>query len=409
MKTPVAFMIFNRPDLTAQVFHEIANARPPKLFVIADGPRADQLGEADKCAAARAVVERVNWDCEVVKNYSATNLGCGVRVATGISWVFDQTEEAIILEDDCVPHPTFFRFCEELQDEISSNLVLEVGYLGNVSHHLTANDLSIDQVAPQLLGPGNAQLVRPFPQFSNVSIINPPVGNSNYQAGFVKVERRFSHGFSLLAHYTFSKFLDDAAAANEFGDPGSYMNAYNRRLDKGLSGSDIPHRGVVTLQYTVPGLAKSHLLDRVAGGWQLGLLSILESGQVFTVYDSVDQSNSFSAGTMRPNLTGDPNAASPTLARWLNTAAFQSAAPYTFGDSPRSVLRGPAWRNVDLTLSKKFKLTERIGTEFRGEFFNVINHPNFDTPGHTLGNAGFGTITSAEAARTVQVALRVMF
>jgi hypothetical protein len=307
------------------------------------------------------------------------------------------------------PTPASYQLNLDVQDEISSNLVLEVGYLGNVSHHLTANDLSIDQVAPQLLGPGNAQLVRPFPQFSNVSIINPPVGNSNYQAGFVKVERRFSHGFSLLAHYTFSKFLDDAAAANEFGDPGSYMNAYNRRLDKGRSGSDIPHRGVVTLQYTVPGLAKSHLFDRVAGGWQLGLLSILESGQVFTVYDSVDQSNSFSAGTMRPNLTGDPNAASPTLARWFNTAAFQSAAPYTFGDSPRSVLRGPAWRNVDLTLSKKFKLTERIGTEFRGEFFNVINYPNFDTPGHTLGNAGFGTITSAEAARTVQVALRVMF
>jgi hypothetical protein len=278
-----------------------------------------------------------------------------------------------------------------------------------VSHHLTANDLSINQVAPQLLGPGNAQLVRPFPQFSNVSIINPPVGNSNYQAGFVKVERRFSHGFSLLAHYTFSKFLDDAAAANEFGDPGSYMNAYDRRLDKGRSGSDIPHRAVVTLQYTVPGFAHSRVLDRVAGGWQLGVLSILQSGQVFTVYDSVDQSNSFSAGTMRPNLIGDPNEASPTLARWFNTSAFQSAAPYTFGDSPRSVLRGPAWRNVDLTLSKNFKVTERIGTEFRGEFFNVINHANFDAPGHTLGNAGFGAITSAEAARTVQVALRVVF
>ena len=116
MHTPVAFIIFNRPDLTEQVFREIAKAQPPKLFVIADGPRPNQLGEADKCAAARAVVERVNWDCEVVKNYSDVNLGCGVRVATGISWVFEQTEEAIILEDDCVPHPTFFRFCEELLD-----------------------------------------------------------------------------------------------------------------------------------------------------------------------------------------------------------------------------------------------------------------------------------------------------
>ena len=114
MQTPVAFMIFNRPDLTEQVFREIARARPPKLFVIADGPRPHQLGERDKCAAARAVVERVDWDCEVVKNYSDVNLGCGVRVATGLRWVFEQTEEAIILEDDCVPHPTFFRFYEEL-------------------------------------------------------------------------------------------------------------------------------------------------------------------------------------------------------------------------------------------------------------------------------------------------------
>jgi len=114
MRTPVAFMIFNRPDLTEQVFREIARARPPKLFVIADGPRPDHLGEADKCAAARAIIDRVDWDCEVFKNYSAANLGCGVRVATGLTWVFDQTEAAIILEDDCTPHPTFFPFCEEL-------------------------------------------------------------------------------------------------------------------------------------------------------------------------------------------------------------------------------------------------------------------------------------------------------
>jgi hypothetical protein len=307
------------------------------------------------------------------------------------------------------PAPASYQVNLDIQDEVASNLVLEIGYLGNVSHHLTANDLSINQGPPQRLGSGDAQLLRPFPQFSNVSIVNPPVGDSNYQAGFIKVERRFSHGFALLAHYTFSKFLDDAAAANELGDPGSYMNAYNRRLDKGRSGSDIPHRAVVTVQYTVPGFAHRRLLDRLAGGWQLGLLSILQSGQVFTVYDSVDQSNSFPAGTMRPNLVADPSLTSPVLARWFNTAAFQSAAPYTFGDSPRSVLRGPSWKNVDLTLSKRFQVTERIAAECRGEFFNAINHANFDTPGHTLGNAGFGTITSAEAARTVQVAMRVLF
>ncbi len=307
------------------------------------------------------------------------------------------------------PAPISYQANFDVQDEIAPGVVLEAGYIGNVSHHLTAGDLSINGVPPQLRGPGNAQLVRPFPQFSNVSLINPPVGNSNYQAGFVKLERRFSRGFSLLAHYTFSKYLDDAASANEFGDPGSYMDAYNRKLDKGLSGSDIPHRAVITLLYSVPTFDRSRIVHAVLGGWQIGLLTTLQSGQTFTVFDSVNQSNAFPAGTMRPNLVADPRAGRQTLAHWFNTAAFQSAAPYTFGNSPRSVLRGASWKNADLTLSKNFHLTERLRTELRGEFFNVTNHANFDLPGHTLGNADFGVISAAEPARTVQVALRLAF
>jgi len=117
LHTPVAFIIFNRPDTTERVFAEIAKVRPSKLFVIADGPRPDRPGEAEKCAAARAVIDQVDWECEVVKNYADVNLGCGRRPATGIGWLFEQVEEAIILEDDCVPHFTFFRFCEELLEK----------------------------------------------------------------------------------------------------------------------------------------------------------------------------------------------------------------------------------------------------------------------------------------------------
>lgn len=114
LQTPVAFIIFNRPDTTERVFAEIANARPPKLLVVADGPRANRSGEAEKCEAARDIIKRVDWDCEVLTNFSETNLGCKNRPASGIDWVFKQVPEAIILEDDCLPHPTFFRFCEEL-------------------------------------------------------------------------------------------------------------------------------------------------------------------------------------------------------------------------------------------------------------------------------------------------------
>lgn len=114
MKTPVALIIFNRPDFTARVLEAIALAKPEKLLVIADGPRANRPDDVEKCQAARDVIRRVNWDCEVLAHYSDINLGCGKRPATGITWVFDTVEEAIILEDDCLPHPTFFGYCEEL-------------------------------------------------------------------------------------------------------------------------------------------------------------------------------------------------------------------------------------------------------------------------------------------------------
>jgi hypothetical protein len=114
LKTPVAFIIFNRPETTKRVFAEIAKAKPPKLLVIADGPRADYPNDVEKCAAVRTIIDGVDWDCEVLTNYSDVNLGCKRRVSSGLDWVFDTVEEAIILEDDCLPHPTFFRFCEEL-------------------------------------------------------------------------------------------------------------------------------------------------------------------------------------------------------------------------------------------------------------------------------------------------------
>jgi len=114
LKTPVAFIIFNRPDTTERVFAEIAKAKPPRLLVIGDGAREDRPGEAERVAVARSTIDKVDWDCEVLTNFSDVNLGCKQRVSTGITWVFENIEEAIILEDDCLPDPTFFRFCEEL-------------------------------------------------------------------------------------------------------------------------------------------------------------------------------------------------------------------------------------------------------------------------------------------------------
>ncbi|RAM53010.1 MAG: glycosyltransferase family 2 protein [Hapalosiphonaceae cyanobacterium JJU2] len=117
LKTPVAFIIFKRPDTTERVFEAIRQAKPAKLFVIADGPRNDRADEPEKCEATRAIIDRVDWECEVLKNYSDTNIGCAERLPSGLDWVFNQVEEAIILEDDCLPHPTFFQFCEALLEK----------------------------------------------------------------------------------------------------------------------------------------------------------------------------------------------------------------------------------------------------------------------------------------------------
>jgi hypothetical protein len=116
MKTPVVLIIFNRPSHTERVFEVIRQAQPGKLLVIADGPRADRPDDQEKCAAARAIIDRVDWDCEVFKNYSDINLSCDPRIIDGLNWVFNTVEEAIILEDDCIPHPTFFPYCEQLID-----------------------------------------------------------------------------------------------------------------------------------------------------------------------------------------------------------------------------------------------------------------------------------------------------
>jgi hypothetical protein len=124
--TPVALIIFNRPHLTEKVFSQIAAVRPAKLLVVADGPRCPQ--EVEPCQKSRATIDRIDWVCEVETNYSDINLGCRERIVSGLNWVFSRVDEAIILEDDCLPHSCFFHFCETLLDKYRhDNRVMEIG------------------------------------------------------------------------------------------------------------------------------------------------------------------------------------------------------------------------------------------------------------------------------------------
>ncbi len=113
-KTPILFLIFNRPELTLKVFEEIRKIKPEKLFIAADGPRKNKEGEEGKCREVRKIIDKIDWKCEVKTLFRETNLGCKIAVSSAITWFFENVEEGIILEDDCLPCSSFFTFCETL-------------------------------------------------------------------------------------------------------------------------------------------------------------------------------------------------------------------------------------------------------------------------------------------------------
>jgi hypothetical protein len=310
------------------------------------------------------------------------------------------------------PTPISYQMNLNIQHQIGQSTIVEVGYMNNLSHHLPAPDLSINQVPPSQLGPGNAQVKRPYPQFTNVSVLNPPLGNSAYHAGTVKVERRFSKGLTLLAHYTYSKFLDDVESFTEIGDVGSYMDFYNRALDRGPSGSDIRHRAVLSGVYDLPLLRDHGLLTSLFGGWKTGIIASFQSGSPFTVYSSGNQTNAFTPGTLRADLIGTPALDSDqrSLARWFNTAAFAAPGPFKFGTAGRGILFGPGAQNIDASFIKSFAIRgEHTRFEIRADFFNLLNQAKFGLPGHTVGVANFGIVNSASAGRSTQLAVRLEF
>jgi len=119
--TPIAYIIFNRPRHTRETFAAIRAQRPAQLFIIADGPRSGHPTDTLFCLEAREIVEAIDWPCDVHRNYADENLGCKHRVISGLDWVFSQVERAIILEDDCLPHPDFYGFCDSLLDRYNDD------------------------------------------------------------------------------------------------------------------------------------------------------------------------------------------------------------------------------------------------------------------------------------------------
>lgn len=321
-----------------------------------------------------------------------------------------------------------------IQHELIHNLLLDVGYVGTKGADLYRT-FDPNQA---VLGAGTVASRRPFPAFGPISKVGSNA-KSVYHGLEVRLEKRFSNGLSFLSSYTYSKAIDDSSA--EFGnnsDSNYPQNSNNLAGERGLSNFDARHREVLSYIYELPfGPKRRYLGDTtgVAGklleGWQLNGIWQFQSGQPYTPLIAPDNSNTGEGGgTDRPNIVGDPNArstnpnspcvtATHTPQCWVNPEAFAPATFGTFGNAGRGSLIGPGLKEIDFSLFKNTAITEGRVVQFRAEFFNIANHPNFENPLRTWTflpsttvpspNTTFGHIQAAGPSRQIQFGLRFIF
>jgi hypothetical protein len=238
-------------------------------------------------------------------------------------------------------------------------------------------------------------------------------GISNYNAFQLTVEHRFSHGLSFVANYTYSKALDNESVEAQL--TVTNPNPFDPRFNYGRSDLDVPHNFSFWTVYNLPALSSAPALLRgMFGSWQTSGIWTWRSGLPINIASGQDRSLS-GVGQDRADLIGNPNLPSDRpkaqlLNAWFNTSAFALAAPGTFGTSPRNPLRAPGLFNVDWSIAKIFRVTERFSTEVRGDFFNVFNNAHFNAPGTSVASTStFGKITSAGDPRIVQLSMRLRF
>jgi hypothetical protein len=325
------------------------------------------------------------------------------------------------------PRPTSYLMTTNfnIQKQLRAQMLVEIGYLATVGRKLASPAaLTLNQVRPELMGPGNAQARRPFPQFTDVTWVSQPFGNSNYHAMNIKLEKRYSKGLHFETNYTFGKGIDDVESRGELGGgPGNgFMNAYNRRLDRGLSGNSVIHRSITSVVYELPvGKGRSivpanPLANSLIGGWTIGYIGELRTGAPLGVAEQVNQTNSFSPSN-RPNVVGDPTISGSRsrgeqVARWFDAAAFEAPPQFVFGNAGRITGFGPGAVALDVSVLKDFNFLERYTLQFRMEMLNFINTPNFGLPNVARGNAAFGRITTlvdGNQSRITQFGLHFRF
>jgi len=336
-----------------------------------------------------------------------------------------------------------------IQRELMRNIVVEVAYAGSKITHVGIPDVNINQLTVAQLSMGNAlltrvpnpyfgqiprssslgdptiplaQLLKPFPRFTNVDFYRNNVGNTNYNALQAKLEQRFSHGLSFLVSYTRSKLIDEASSvfdASILTGPIANLpvaDSFNRKLERDLSNGDMPNVFVTSFTYELPfgkgkRFATSGWTGKIFGGLELAGVGTLESGLPLAV-TQLTNFNAFAGfGTQRPNIAANPNLPSSqqTTAQFFNTAAFSIAPQFTIGNASRNPVRGPHYRNLDMALIKRVFFGEGRSFEFRAEAFNLTNTPPLGAPATVVGAAGFGSINSAGDPRVIQFGAKLNF
>jgi len=302
-----------------------------------------------------------------------------------------------------------------LQRDLGFNTVLTVGYVGSHGSHLNVFP-NVNQPVP-----GSASIAsrRRFPNLANADGVHK-AADSVYHSLQVTAEKRFTTGLSFLSAYTYSHSIDNAS--QDTG--GGPQNARDLRADRGNSDFDIRHRLVVSWSYELPfGRGRrflNHLqgvAQQVIGGWQLNGIETFMTGQYFTP-GSAQNTLGAGVGGQRPDRVCDGNLphSERTLGRWFDTSCFKTPAPFTFGNAGRNILEGPGTKLFDFSVFKDFQMAETRRLQFRAEFFNLFNTPQFNTPNASVGSPDAGSISSAgeptffqRTSRQIQFALKFYF
>jgi hypothetical protein len=293
-----------------------------------------------------------------------------------------------------------------IEHQILKDVVLKGSYVGSRGNHL---EMRVEGNSAMPPAAGTIQARRRYSSFGSLTY-SIPASFSTYNSMQLSAEKRFSKGLLFLAGYTWGKALDLASQWGGFGSESFLpQNPNDWSQDKGRSAHDVTQRFTLSFLYQLPFRFRNQVLGGVLGGWETSGIITLQSGFPFSVMSSGDIPN-IGAGTSneRANVSGSAKLDSPSPAMWFNTSAFSKPAAYTFGNSGRNILDGPGTRNLDMTVMKRFRITERHSLQFRFEMFNAFNHPNYGFPNANVTSTTFGIISSA-SERNTQVGLKYIF